>query len=53
MEESKEKKFTENIKALKVTEEVFEKSEKSKNLFVEETVDKKLSNKMKSSEIRE
>ena len=49
MEESKEKKFSENIKALKVTDEVFEKSEKSKNLFVEEIVDKKFSDKIKSS----
>ena len=53
VEESEDKKSTDNTKALKVTEEVFEKSDESKNLFVEETVDKKFSYKMKASEIPE
>ena len=53
VEESEDKKSTDNTKALKVIEEGFEKSEGSKNLSVEETVDKKLSDKMKGSEILE
>ena len=53
MEESEDKNSTDNTKALKKIKEVFEKSDKHKNLSVEETLDKKLSDKMKSSEILE
>ena len=53
VEESEDKKSTDNTKALKVTEEVFETSVKSKNRSVEETVDNKLSDKMKASKILE
>ena len=53
MEESEDKKNTDNTKALKVTEEAFEKFDKSMNLSVKETVDKKFSDKIKASEILE
>ena len=53
VEESEDKKSTNKTKALKVIEEVFEKSDESKNLSVEETVDKTLSDKMKAAEVLE
>ena len=53
VEKYEDKKCIDKTKALKVIEEVFEKSDKSQNLSVEETVDKKLSDKIKASEALE
>ena len=42
VEDSEDKNSTDKTKVLKVIEEVFEKSDKYKNHFVKETVDKKV-----------
>ena len=48
VEASEDKKSTDKTKASKVIEEVFDNVDKSKNLFVEETVNKKFSYEIKA-----
>ena len=52
VEEAEDKNYIDKTKSSEVIEEVFEKSDESKNISVEETVDKKFSD-MKASEILE
>ena len=50
MEKTENIKLTNKLKVSEVIEEVFEKCDKPKNVFVEETVDTKFSDKIKASE---